>query len=76
MSTCAAGHLSPGALVARRGRRWHTLLGQKGGADPLLRRRHEASADAPSEEGARRCLEARWRRGAGAASTLRREPGG
>ena len=62
MSTCAAGHLPLGALAARRGRRWHTLLGQKGGADrpqsrepagvgrpALRRRRHEASADAPSK---------------------------
>ena len=42
------------------------------GLRALLRRRHAVSADAPSEQGARRCLEARWRRGAGAASTLRR----
>jgi hypothetical protein len=82
MSTCAAGHLPPGELAARRRRRWHTLLGQKGGVDrpqqreaagvglrSLLRRRHEVSADAPIEEGARRCFEARCRRGAGAAST-------
>ena len=82
MSTCAAGHLPPGSLAARRGRRWYTLLGQRGGVDrpqwrepagvgrrAFLRRQHEASADAPSEEGARRCFEARWRRGAGAAST-------
>jgi hypothetical protein len=72
----------PGALTARRGRRWHTLLGQKGrvyrpqqrepagvGLRALLRRQHEVSADAPSEEGAQRCLEARWRRSTGAAST-------
>ena len=82
MSTCATGHLPPGALAPRRRRRWHTLIGQKGGLDrpqerepagvglrSLLRRRHELSADAPSEEGDQRCFEARWRRGAGAAST-------
>jgi len=34
-----------------------------------LLRRHEVSADAPSEKGARRCFEARGRRSAGAAST-------
>ena len=39
------------------------------GLQSLLRRRHEVSADAPSEEGAWRCFEARWRRGTGAAST-------
>ena len=46
------------------------------GLRALLRRRHEVSADAPSGEGARRCFEARWRRGAGAASTVRMEPSG
>ena len=35
----------------------------------LLRRQHEVSADAPSQEGAQRCFERRWRRGTGAAST-------
>ena len=39
------------------------------GLRALLRRRREPSADAPSEEGAQRCFERRWRRGAGAAST-------
>ena len=91
MSTCATGHLPPGALAPRRRRRWHTLIGQKGGLDrpqerepagvglrSLLRRRHELSADAPSEECDQRCFEARWRRGAGAASTpcLRRMAAG
>ena len=85
MSTCAASHLPPGALAARRGRRWHTLLGQRGGApnsgSPWVWASEPSSgggwvsADAPSEESARRCFEARWS-GAGAASTLRREPGG
>jgi len=29
MSACAVGHLPPGALAARRRRRWHTLLGRQ-----------------------------------------------
>ena len=39
------------------------------GLRALQRRRRELSADAPREEGAQRCFERRWRRGAGAAST-------
>ena len=82
--------MPPGALVARRGRRWHTLLGQhwRGGVDrpqqrepaggglrALLRRRQAVSADAPSEEGARRCLEARRGRGEHTAEGARRLSG-